>query len=118
LFAALAGETEANLVSLDGDVPVLQGRKAKTVILPRVVVISHADQRGFEEMHNCCQHFLPTQPAQSHVLTHFLPNGRKRIRECHNMLVFRAFPDLAKACVIAVLLPALGVPAGRLDVAV
>ena len=69
-------------------------------------------------MHDGCQHFLPRQPAQSHVLAHFLPDGGKRVREGNDMLVLRAFPHLAEARVIAVLLAAFRVPARGLDVAV
>jgi hypothetical protein len=106
---ALAGETEAYLVSVDGNMPVLEGSQAIAVVLLRVVVVPQADQGGFEEMHHRCQHFLPRQPAHSHVLAHFLADGRKRVREGNNMLVLGAFPHLAEARVIAVLLAARGV---------
>ena len=117
-FPLLPVKSETNLVSVDGDMPVLEGSQAIAVVLLRVIVIPHADQGGFEEMHHRGQHFLPRQPAQSHVLAHFLPDGGKRVREGNNMLVLSAFPHLAEACVIAVLLAALRVPARGRDVAV
>jgi hypothetical protein len=52
------------------------------------------------------------------VLAHFLAIGGKRVGKGNNMLVLSAFPHLAEARVIAVLLAALRVPARGLDVAV
>jgi hypothetical protein len=67
--------------------PVLEGGQAEAIVLLCVIVIPHADQRGFEEMYHCCEHFLPRQPAQSHVLAHFFPDGGKLVRERNDMLV-------------------------------
>jgi hypothetical protein len=69
-------------------------------------------------VHDRCQHFLARQPAQSHVLAHFPPDGGKRIREGNDMLVLGTVPHLAKPRMIAVLLAAFRVPARGLDVAV
>ena len=46
LLAALARKPEAHLVSIDCDMPVLQGRQAITVVLLGVVVIADSDESG------------------------------------------------------------------------
>ena len=46
--------------------------------------------------------------------THLLPDGREGIGERDHVFVLAAFPNLAKARVIAVLLAPLGVTAGGL----
>ncbi len=47
-----------------------------------------------------------------------LPYRRQRVREGEHVLVFGALPDVPKSLVVAVLLAALGVAAGCLNVSV
>src|SRR5262249_13595678 len=56
--------------------------------------------------------------APRHVLTHSGPNGRKNLGERDDMFVFGAFTHLAEARVVAILLPASGIPPGGLNVSV
>jgi hypothetical protein len=47
LLAALAGKAEAHLVSIDGDMVILESGEAVAAVLFGVVVIAYADERGF-----------------------------------------------------------------------
>ena len=67
---------------------------------------------------NLSSSLLGGQPPQRHMLMHFRPNGGKRIGECNDVLVFRAFMNLTKAGVVAVLLSPLGITTRGLDVPV
>jgi hypothetical protein len=69
-------------------------------------------------MHDGCHNFFPRQAAQCHVLAYCFPNERQRIRKCEHMLVLRAFPHLAEARMVAILLATLCVTPGCLDVAI
>ncbi len=65
LFAAFTDEAETYLVSLDRRVPVLQRGQAIAVVVPGVIVIPYADQRGLQEMHDGCQNFFRGRPRNA-----------------------------------------------------
>jgi len=52
------------------------------------------------------------------VFADLFPDCRKSVGERNDMLILRAFPNLTKPRVIAVLLSSLGVSSGRLNMAV
>ena len=59
LFAALAGKAEADLVPAYGSVAALQRRQAVGVVLSGIVVISHSDEGGLQQVDDSCQRLFP-----------------------------------------------------------
>ena len=84
----------------------------------RVVVVSDADQRRLQQMHDGRQHFFARQSAKGHMLQDLLADRGQRVGESNDMLVLGAFSDLTEAWVVAVLLAALRVAPCRLNVAI
>ena len=97
---------------------VLQCCQTVAVVLPGVVVVPDPDERGFQQMHDRCQHLLPRQSAQRHVLSHRRPDPRQRMGERDHVLVLAAVADFAEGRVITILFAPLHVPPGSLDVTV
>src|ERR1700704_53428 len=69
-------------------------------------------------MNHGCQDFLPWQTARCHMLAYLFPNARESICKLDDMLVLGTFSDFTEAGMVTVLLSALGIATGRLDVAV
>ena len=118
LLAALAGKAEAHLVSVDGDMAVLESGEAVAVVLFGVVVIAYADQRGFQKMYDGRQHLFARQSAQAHMLLYFLPDRGQRISKSDDVFIFGALSHLAKKRVIAILFASLRVASRRLNVTI
>ena len=81
LLAALADETEADLRSVDRHVAVLERREPVTLVLLGVVIVSNANQRRLQKMHDGRKDFFPQKPAQRHVLANLCPHRRQGIGE-------------------------------------
>jgi hypothetical protein len=118
LLAALAGKAEAHLVSIDGDMVILESGEAVAAVLFGVVVIAYADERGFQKMYDGRQHLFARQPSQAHVLLYFLPDRRQRTSKSDDVFVFSALPHLAKKSVIAILFASLRIASRRLNVTI
>ena len=118
LLAALALELEPQLGPFDLHVRVAQGGQPVALVLLGVIDIADADERVFQEMDDRRQNLFARQTPQAHVLVDGFADRRKRLREGKHVLVFRALAHFAESRVIAVLLAPLGIPAGRLNVAV
>ena len=118
MLAALAGKAEAHLVSVDGDMAILESGEAVAAVLFGVVVIAYADECGFQKMYDGRQHLFARQPPQGHVLLHDFPDCRQSIGESDDVFIFGALAHLAKNCVITILFAALGVASRRLNVTI
>jgi hypothetical protein len=118
LLPALTGEAEADLTSINRYVAILQRGEPVAIVLLGVVVVSDPDERRFQQVHDGGQHLFTWKATERHVLTDLFPYGGKSVSERNNVLVFRAFPDLTKPRVVAILFSSFGIPTGRLNVAI
>jgi hypothetical protein len=96
---------------------IVEGGEPIALVVPGVVAVADADQRRLQEIDDGGQHLLARQAAQRHMRRHPGANPRQGLGEVNEMLIFRAFADLAKGGVIAVLLAAARIAPGRLEMA-
>src|SRR4029450_4022045 len=97
---------------------ILHGRETERFVFARILFIADADQASLQELHDCREHFLPRQTAQSQIFLHSSANFRERFSEIDQSIVFVLVADFPPACVIPVLFPSPGIPSGRLDVSI
>src|SRR4051812_14095429 len=88
------------------------------MIFARVLLVSHADQRRFEQPHHRSEHLLAPQAPAGEVTRHLFSNFRQRPRECDHALVFVFIAHRPPILVVTILLPAANVPPGGLNVTV
>src|SRR5690606_32517296 len=98
-------------------VPALQGREADGAVFLEVASIADADPGGVEELRGGCEDGGLVGRGRPQVLVDLAANPAEHLREVGQMRVLRQLALLAPFWVIDVLLAALLVPAGRLDVA-
>jgi hypothetical protein len=117
-LAALAAETEAEVISLDLHVVVAQGGQPEAVVVTRVLRVADPQQRPIHERHHPREHPLPDHAALAQVGRDPLAQGGQGVGEREQPLVLDHLPELAPLGVVAILLAPLGVPPRRLDVPV
>ena len=81
------------------------------------VVVADADQGVFQQVDDGRQDLFARQAALAHIGRDALADGGQRLAEVEHAFVLRAVAHLAPARMVAVLLAAPVVAAGRLDVA-
>ena len=118
LLARLALEPEAQARSLDADVPVAEGGEAEALVVAGVGGVADADQRGVEQPDDGGDHLLAPEPAAAEIGLDGAAQPRQRAGEVDQVGVFHLVAAGGPAVVVAVLLAAAGVLAGRLQVAV
>lgn len=97
--------------------PVLERRQAEALVLLGVGGVSDPDQSVFQEVDDGRQHLLARQAALAHVGRNALADGGQGLAEIQHTLVLRTVAYFPPALMVAVLLAAPVVAAGRLDVA-
>jgi hypothetical protein len=86
-------------------------------VRPGVLLVADPDQGRFEQADDGGEHLLPWQARPPQIGVDPAPDGGQGLGEGDQPAVLRLVPHLAPARVIAVLLAALVVAAGRLQVA-
>ncbi len=117
VLAALAPEAEVDHVAGDGDVPVAQRGQAERAVRLRVLLVPDADQRRLEQADQRGQHLLARQARGAQVPCHPPPDAGQGEGKGEHAVELGRVAHLAEARVVPVLLAALGVAAGGLDVA-
>src|SRR5690606_29221131 len=117
-LTALALELEAHVTAVHLDVPVAHGGQAYGPVVTGVLVVADAHQAGLQELDHGREHLLAGQAAKGEVLLDALADRRQGLAEGQGVLVLLAVAHLTPARVVAVLLAALRVASGGLEVAV
>src|SRR5205807_4821419 len=82
---------------------------------PRVLLVADPRERGLQQPDHRGEDLLARQPGEAQVVLDPLADPREGGGEGEQAVVFRLVARLAPARVVAVLLAALRVPAGRLE---
>jgi len=115
---ALASETEAEVGSRDRHMsPLERGEPVGTVFLG-VFGVAYPDQGLLEQPDHGGQHFGAGKTRAGQVLLHPAPDLGQHLAELEHPPELGLVSNLAVLGVVAVLLPALGVPCRGLDMAV
>src|SRR6266851_879711 len=117
LDAALALEQKPHGRAAHVDVPVAQRGQAERVILPGVLLVADAQERGLEQADDGTDHLLLRQPFPAQVGRRAPADPRQRPGELGHAVELVRVASLAPPCVVEVLLAAACVTAGRLEVA-
>ena len=118
LAAALAAKTKPQLRAFHVYMSILHGRKTERFVFARILFIADADETSLEKLHDCREHFLPRQTAQSQIFLHTSANFRERFSEADQSIVFVLIAYFPPALVISILFPSPVITSGRLDVPV
>ena len=117
LAAGLAAESETDACAAHRCVAVLERRQAERAVEPGVLVVADADQRQLEQLDDGRQDLLPRHPGLGQVGVAALADLRQDPGEVDEALELGVVAPGPPAVVVAVLLAALGVAAGGLEVA-
>src|SRR5439155_18702208 len=117
LDPALAAEHEAHRRAVDRRVLFAHRRQAGRSILPRVFLVADANERLLEELDDSREHFLARQASAFQIGVGARADARQRARERDETAVLRFVAHFAPARMVAVLLAAARVAAGRLQMA-
>src|SRR3954468_5694628 len=117
LDAALAAEAEPKRVPFDRHMPPPQGGEPEGMVLARVLVVAHADQRAVEQAHHRREDLPPAQVGTLEVALDSFAQPRQHLAELQHATELGAVTRFAVRRVITVLLPPTGIARRRLDVA-
>ena len=117
-IAAFRLEAHLDRPAGDLDVAVAQGGRAVALIRLRIGFVADADAADIEQADDRRDDGVAAQRALPEIGLDPLAQLRQRLAEVGAAIVFRRLLLLAEAGVIAILLAALVVIAGRLDMAV
>src|SRR5262249_40594005 len=117
-LAALAAKAKADRAPRHVDMTIAQRREAVGAVLACVLLVADADARYLEQADDRRQNFLAWQARPREVAFDRCANLGQRRRERDHSAVFRLVANRAPARMVPILLSALCVTAGGLDVAV
>jgi hypothetical protein len=110
-LAALALEVETQFATCHRNVTAAQRCQG-------IILIADPDQRRLEQIDYRREYLFARQSTLGHVAIDTRADGWKSLREFEQVLIFRGIAHLAPARMIAILLSAFVITAGRLDMAV
>src|SRR5882724_11209707 len=118
LAAALPAKTKAQLRAFHVHMSILHGRKTERFVFPRILFIADPDEASLQKLHDCREHFLPRQTAQSQIFLQPSPNFRQRFPEMDQSIVFVLIAYFPPPLMISILFPSPGIPSDGLDVSI
>src|SRR5690349_13552430 len=114
LQAAFAAKAEMNMAAFDRDMAVAQGGQPVALVGPGVFAVADAKQCQLHQPHDHRKHLLARQSAALQVRRYASADQWQHAPEGQQLVIFGFVTDLAPARVIAILLAATLVAAGRL----
>src|SRR5690606_2488501 len=119
LGAGLAAEPQAHPpAAQERDVAVAQGGQAVGAVLPRIGVVADPGQGIGQQRDHDRQYLVAGEATLAQVGAQSAPQPRQGLAEGDHPIVLAGAADLLPVGVVAVLLAATGIPAGRLQMAV
>src|SRR5688572_12174515 len=115
-LAALAAELETQPRAADGDVPILQRGQAERAVGLHVLVVADADGALLEQLDDSGEHLVAGEAGLRQIGCGSRADLRERCGEVEHALVLGLVTGRAPVRVIAVLLAAARIAAGRLQV--
>src|SRR4051794_8356712 len=118
LDAALAAKSKGKTLAVDAHVPAAQRGEAEGLVLARVLVVAHADERAIQQPHHRGKELAARMVRGAQIVLDAIAQQRQHLAELEHMPELRVVARVAVGGVIAVLLATARVARGRLNVAV